>query len=206
MHRVVAANKNGTLVTAGDGNTQFDSAPLDRGNIDALAVILVRWAGLPAYWAGTRDYLKLALWVLVTALAVAVEIAGVRRRHRHRYQGVIVSAAAAVILSPFAIGATHQQDASAAFTAQAGSMGNHWAYPAAKAPVQLAFSTSPGDSTGGIASPRQPVVTLLDSDGAPTTGTRTITLALVGPAGGTLTCTANPVATAHGLPASPVAL
>lgn len=199
MHRIVAANKNGTLVTAGDGNTQFDTAPLDKTNIDALAVILVRWAGLPAFWAGTQNYVKLALWVLITGLAIAVEIAGLRRLHPSGRHVMIVPAAAIAILSLLGVGGTHQQDASAAFTAQSGNPGNHWAYPAAKAAVRLAFSTSPGNSTGGRAFSRQPVVTLLDSDGKPTTGIKTITLTLAGPAGGTFTCTANPVPTAHGI-------
>lgn len=199
MHRIVAANRNGTLVTAGDGNTQFDTAPLDRENIDALAVILVRWAGLPAFWTGTHNYVQLGLWALITALAVAVEITGLRRSHPRGRRIMLAPAAAILILSVLAAGGTHPTDAAAAFTAHTGTPGNHWAYPAAKAAARLSFSTSPGNSTGGVASARQPVVTLLDSSGAPTTGIRTITMTLTGTAGGTLTCTANPVATAHGI-------
>ena len=47
LHRVVAANKNGTLVTAGDANPSPDSAPLPRRNIISEGRLLVRGPGCP---------------------------------------------------------------------------------------------------------------------------------------------------------------
>ena len=58
--------------------------------------------------------------------------------------------------------------------------------------AQLAFTTSPSNSTGGVAfSPNQPVVTVEDAGGNTVTGdSSTVTLAIgTNPSGGTLTCT-----------------
>ena len=74
------------------------------------------------------------------------------------------------------------------------------------AAAKLAFTTSPSNSTGGVAFGTQPVVTVQDADGnAVTTDTSTVTLAIVtNPGGGTLSGTVivaavNGVATFDGL-------
>ncbi len=198
MHRVVAINKDGTLVTAGDANTQFDTAPLQRADIVGVAVVLVKWAGLPAYWLAHRDLVSLAVWLILTGLAVAVEVLGLRCHRRRPAHAVVLPASALVIAIATALGGPGAPGASAAFTAQEMSQGNSWTYPAAKAVARLSFSTSPGSSTGGKTFARQPVVTLLDAGGVPTTGKRAITLTLAGGTGGALACTANPVTTSHG--------
>lgn len=196
MHRIVATNRDGTLVTAGDANAQVDSAPLDRAAIQSVGVVLVRGAGLPAYWADSRNYLNLVVWMVLTGLAVAVEIAGLRRGSGQRY--VAVPAAAIVVLGLLAGGPATHPEASASFTASTVSKGNRWAYPPAEPATRLAFSTSPNNATGGVAFTRQPVVQLLDAQGRPTTGTRTITLSLTGGTG-TLSCTKNPLSTQSGV-------
>lgn len=196
MHRIVATNSDGTLVTAGDGNTQVDSAPLDRAAVESVGLILVRGAGLPAYWAGTGNYLNLVAWIVLTGLAVAVEVAGLRRRAGQRY--VAVPAAALVAIGLLSVAPAAQPDASASFTASTTSVGNRWAYPAAEPATQLSFSTSPNNATGGAAFTRQPVVQLLDARGRPTSGSRTITLSLTGGTG-TLSCAKNPLSTENGV-------
>src|SRR5204863_2997852 len=52
------------------------------------------------------------------------------------------------------------------------------------AATKLAFTTSPSNSTGGVAFPTQPVVTLQDNNGNTVTGTaQTVTLAIQNDAG-----------------------
>jgi trimeric autotransporter adhesin len=72
LHRLVAANKNGTLVTAGDANKDPDSTPLARPNIISMGVLLIPWIGLPSIWVGTGAFLPLGLWVLLTMGALTI--------------------------------------------------------------------------------------------------------------------------------------
>ena len=66
--------------------------------------------------------------------------------------------------------------------------------------AQLAFTTQPSDSTGGVAFETQPVVTVQDAGGNTVTGdTSSVTLALTVPAGANLTCTTNPNAADAGV-------
>ena len=72
------------------------------------------------------------------------------------------------------------------------------------AAAKLAFTVQPdGSSTGGVAFPTQPTVTIEDAGGNPTgTGTNSITLTITsgtGTAGATLTCTTNPKAAVAGV-------
>ena len=63
-------------------------------------------------------------------------------------------------------------------------------------PDKLAFTQQPTNSTGGVAFPQQPQVTVQDASGNPVVGaTNSITLAIgTNPSSGTLTCTTNPLA------------
>lgn len=72
LHRLVAANKNGTLVTAGDANHNPDSTPLARRNIISQACLLIPWVGLPSYWVTTGAFLPLGIWVLLTMVALMI--------------------------------------------------------------------------------------------------------------------------------------
>jgi signal peptidase I len=87
LHRVVGANHNGSLVTAGDANADADSAALDRRNILSVASLLIPWIGLPAFWATTGALLPLGIWVLLTAGAVFIDVTEATSRHRHRNSG-----------------------------------------------------------------------------------------------------------------------
>jgi hypothetical protein len=65
---------------------------------------------------------------------------------------------------------------------------------------QLAFTTQPSGSTGGLAFATQPVVTVQDAGGnTVTTDSSAVTLAVTTPAGATLTCTPNPKAAVAGV-------
>ena len=82
LHRLVAANEDGTLVTAGDANPDPDSTPLARRNIISQGCLLVPWIGLPSIWLGTGDWLPLGMWLLLTigALVIAVLDTAASRR------------------------------------------------------------------------------------------------------------------------------
>jgi hypothetical protein len=65
---------------------------------------------------------------------------------------------------------------------------------------KLAFSTQPGNGTGGTALATQPSVTVQDTGGnTVTSDTSNVSIALTTPAGATLTCTANPKAAVSGI-------
>ena len=65
---------------------------------------------------------------------------------------------------------------------------------------KLAFTTQPGDSTGGVAFPTQPAVTVLDAFGnTVTTSNASVSLSITPPNGAALACTANPLAAASGV-------
>ncbi|HWH27292.1 MAG TPA: signal peptidase I [Pseudolysinimonas sp.] len=213
LHRIVAVNNDGTLVTQGDANPQADSAPLDRENILARAVILVPYIGLPSLWLSTGNTLPLAAWVALTIVALLIEsarilaIPGKHRLVRPRparspalatfalRAGPFVTVAAAVaVLSVSVFG-----QSSAGFTGTTTSVGNNWAYAASGPATKLAFATSPSASTGGIAFPTQPVVVVQDASGrtANTTAAQ-VTLEITTPAGAVLSCASNPRAAVDG--------
>jgi signal peptidase I len=72
LHRLVAANDNGSLVTRGDANANPDSTPLDRRNIISQARLLIPWIGLPSIWVATGAVLPLGLWLLLTLGALVI--------------------------------------------------------------------------------------------------------------------------------------
>lgn len=78
LHRIVAENPDGTFVTAGDANAEADSTPLDRGQITGQARLLIPSIGLPGLWLGLGNLPALALWSLLTLLAVAAALFGGR--------------------------------------------------------------------------------------------------------------------------------
>ena len=68
------------------------------------------------------------------------------------------------------------------------------------AAAKLAFTTEPGDSTGGLALATQPVVTVQDVTGATVSrATAPVTLSLTTAGGATFACTANPKAAVAGV-------
>lgn len=80
LHRIVGANADGTFVTAGDANTTVDSTPLTRDQISGQARLLIPSVGLPGLWLGTGNFPALALWSLLTLVAVAAAVPGATSR------------------------------------------------------------------------------------------------------------------------------
>ncbi|WP_258724553.1 signal peptidase I [Cellulomonas sp. NS3] len=72
LHRIVGANDDGTFVTAGDANAEFDSTPITRDQIIGQGRLLAPYIGLPSLWVTHRDVPALATWLAVTALAIAL--------------------------------------------------------------------------------------------------------------------------------------
>lgn len=70
VHRIVDANDDDTLVTAGDANVEFDTTPLERTDILGFERVLVPFIGLPALWLTTGQMLPLAVWGMLTAFAI----------------------------------------------------------------------------------------------------------------------------------------
>lgn len=68
------------------------------------------------------------------------------------------------------------------------------------AATKLSFTTSPSNSTGGVAFATQPVVTVQDANGNTVTGDSSqVTLAITTPNGATLSCTSNPQGASSGV-------
>ena len=84
VHRYVAANADGTLRTKGDANVQADSTPVPVALVQGAAVVRIPFAGLPAYWGRTGQFLPLvsAVLVLLAMLAAATARPVVAGRHR----------------------------------------------------------------------------------------------------------------------------
>ncbi|WP_426987537.1 Ig-like domain-containing protein [Pseudarthrobacter sp. Y6] len=78
LHRIVAENPDGSFVTAGDANAEVDSIPLERGQITGQGRLLVPSIGLPGLWLGLGNLPGLALWSVLTLLAVVAALFGGR--------------------------------------------------------------------------------------------------------------------------------
>ncbi len=231
LHRVVAENKDGSLVTAGDANALPDSTPLHRSGIIGRACILIPWIGLPVLWARTGAWLPLLAWMFITALAVLVETfasiserkgkpplpvrpapvgAGTPRRPRHaeRFARSAFRSAGHPLLLLIAVATVATIAAvapagqiAASFSSRTTSFGNSWTSTAAATAVRLAFQTNPSSSIAGVAFASQPRVAFQDSSGRSTTSGGSVTLALTTAKGATLSCAANPVASVAGFSA-----
>ncbi len=82
LHRLVAVNADGSLVTAGDANADPDSSSLNRSDILGQGRLLVPWVGLPTFWARTGAYPQLGTWAVLTLLALTVLVLGSGDRRR----------------------------------------------------------------------------------------------------------------------------
>jgi hypothetical protein len=78
VHRVLNVRDDGTFTTAGDANRQWDTTPLARTGIVGQARLRVPWVGLPVLWWSRHDFGLLALWLVITVIAIEV----VRRNRR----------------------------------------------------------------------------------------------------------------------------
>ncbi|WP_307044165.1 signal peptidase I [Agromyces ramosus] len=208
LHRIVAIDDDGQVVTAGDANAHPDSTGLSRSDIVGRAVVLVPLIGLPSLWLTTGQIVPLGIWILLTLAALAVEsrsLLSARRRHRaFRSRGVRTGAAAtsllvAVITAGAVIGPASLGQNAAAFSTQTSSVGSSWRYPAAAPAVRLVFTSNPSAlSTGGVAFATQPVIEFRDASGRRTTTGGAVTLELATPNGAVLSCATNPLTAEQG--------
>lgn len=146
LHRLVAVDDDGALVTAGDANADVDSTRLQRSDIISQGRLLIPWIGLPSYWAGTGAILPLGVWLLLTAGAVAVASADIAvtrretpRQGRHRWfstRAARGTLALTVLLTATAVVTAPLGQSAAGFSARTASAGNAWS-TAASFPVDL---------------------------------------------------------------------
>jgi signal peptidase I len=208
LHRIVAIDDDGQLVTAGDANANPDSTRLSRSDIVGRAVVLVPLIGLPSLWLTTGQIVPLGIWILLTLAALAVEsrsLLSTRRRHRAFGSRKVRTGAAgttvlvAMITMGAVIGTASLGQTAAAFSSQTSSVGSSWAYPAAAPAVRLVFTTNPSaTSTGGVAFATQPVIEFRDASGRRTTTGGAVTLELTTPNGAVLSCATNPLTAEQG--------
>ena len=77
LHRLVAFDEHGDLVTRGDANQSDDPVPVPAADVVGRAQLRVPHIGLPAYWWRTGDR---GTAVLVTALLAGMAVWATRRR------------------------------------------------------------------------------------------------------------------------------
>lgn len=84
LHRIVSDNGDGTYVTAGDANADVDSTPITRDQITAQGRLLIPFVGLPGLWTDTANFPPLAIWAVLTLLAITAAgygLAPLKRPH-----------------------------------------------------------------------------------------------------------------------------
>jgi signal peptidase I len=69
-HRIAAVNLDGTYSTRGDANRGVDSTPLRPEQVVGVGRLLVPLVGLPLVWVWSGQWLHLAAWATLTALAL----------------------------------------------------------------------------------------------------------------------------------------
>ncbi len=77
-HRIVAVDRtaDGSVAfqTKGDANLVADSAVVAAAEVNGVARLVVPFAGLPSYWAGTGQWFKLIPFLILMFLAAAITI------------------------------------------------------------------------------------------------------------------------------------
>lgn len=69
-HRVVAVREDGTYTTRGDANPVADSTPVDPDDVYGRGRLLIPYVAGPLVWMREGQWLRLAAWLGVTALAL----------------------------------------------------------------------------------------------------------------------------------------
>jgi signal peptidase I len=72
VHRIVERRDDGDYTTAGDANEVTDATPLKTDDIIGRGMILVPFIGLPVAWYQAGQWMKLALWLLLTMAAFVI--------------------------------------------------------------------------------------------------------------------------------------
>lgn len=68
-HRIVELRDDGSYTSAGDANEVTDFTPVSATDVEARAIILAPYVGLPVAWMQAGEWVKLALWLLLTIAA-----------------------------------------------------------------------------------------------------------------------------------------
>ncbi|MEO5662549.1 MAG: signal peptidase I [Nocardioides sp.] len=68
-HRIVELRDDGSYTSAGDANEVTDFTPVSATDVEARAIILAPYVGLPVVWMQVGEWVKLALWLLLTIAA-----------------------------------------------------------------------------------------------------------------------------------------
>lgn len=137
MHRLVALQPDGRLITRGDANPARDSSPAEFSAVQGAAFLRIPYAGLPNYWIRTGQSMPLAAaCALVVMLLGGVRLGRLleepadRERRRHRgirlpgtHRAVAVAAAVTVLSSGLLAPAAQ---AHAGYSAKTTNASNAW--------------------------------------------------------------------------------
>lgn len=133
IHRVVAALEHDQYTTAGDANATNDTSPVPRENFRARGILRVPYVGLPLVWLSDRQYLKVTLWLAVTALLLHLSFRRTSgdpprrgRRRRRATDPRMAAARTAVSVSALALAIAVPAVATAEFTSRTTSGANSW--------------------------------------------------------------------------------
>ncbi|MBE7324850.1 signal peptidase I [Nocardioides sp. Y6] len=69
VHRVVELRDDHTYTTAGDANGATDVTPITPDDVEARAILLVPYVGLPVTWLQTGRWVPLGIWLALTMAA-----------------------------------------------------------------------------------------------------------------------------------------
>lgn len=69
VHRIVERRDDGAYTTAGDANAIPDLTPITPADVEARAILLVPYVGLPIVWMQTGQWALLGLWLMLTMAA-----------------------------------------------------------------------------------------------------------------------------------------
>jgi len=185
---LTSATSSSVTITAGAASvlaftTQPSSSATSGTSFAAQPVVTVQDAGGNTVSTSTSSVaLSIPAGATLTCTTNSVNaVAGVAT-----FTGCRINKAGTYTLTATASGLTSASSTSVTITVGAAS--------------QLAFTTSPSSSTGGVAFAAQPVVTVQDAGGnTVSTSVASVTLSLTTAAGATLTCTPNPKNAAAGV-------
>jgi signal peptidase I len=79
IHRIVAIEAGGVVITKGDANGSTDRV-IDAGRVDGLVRLMVPRVGLPLLWLRTGNHALFGAWLVATIGAIAGATPTVRRR------------------------------------------------------------------------------------------------------------------------------
>ncbi len=66
IHRIIAINPDGSVITQGDNNRSADSSPVQSDMLSGAGFIVVPWVGMPTLWQSEGDTMALAVFALIS--------------------------------------------------------------------------------------------------------------------------------------------